>query len=190
VSKLVWAAAALTLLAAGCTSAPSSIATPPGGSVRAADLPACPAPGAPASGSSPLPDLTLPCLNGSGQVPLRRVTGTPTVLNLWASWCAPCKEELPVFAALSRSAGSTVRVLGVASLDVPGNSVSYAADSDLPFPSVQDRDGTLGRDLRTRGLPATVLVRADGSVADVYQGPPLTGASLRALLRDKLGVHV
>jgi thiol-disulfide isomerase/thioredoxin len=137
-----------------------------------------------------LPDLALPCLNGSGSVPLRRVTGTPTVLNLWASWCGPCKEELPAFAALSRGAGAKLRVLGVASLDVPGNSVSFAADTGLPFPSVQDRDGQLGRDLRTRGLPATVLVTADGSVADVYQGRPLTDASLRALVRDKLGVHV
>jgi cytochrome c biogenesis protein CcmG, thiol:disulfide interchange protein DsbE len=185
----VLVAALLALAAAGCSSsATPQIATPPTGT--AAALPACPAPGTPSTAAAALPDLSLTCLGGGPSTSLRRLTGTPTVLNLWASWCAPCKEELPAFADLARSAAATVRVVGVASLDAPGASRSFAADAGLPFPSYQDKDGDLLRGIRRSRLPATVLVRADGSVADVYQGVPLTDATLRALVRDKLGVDV
>jgi thiol-disulfide isomerase/thioredoxin len=177
------------LLLAGCTSSPAS-APAATQAAQSARLPACPAPGTASAAASPLPDLTLSCLGGSGSVPLRRLTGTPTVYNLWASWCAPCREELPVFARLSASAGSSLRVVGVASEDATGNSISFAADNALPFPSLEDRDGDLARGLRKRGLPITVLVRADGSVADVYQGQPLTDTTLRALVKDELGVDV
>lgn len=155
-------------------------------------LPCPPPPGPRSTATSALPDLVLPCLGtaaGPG-IPLRRLTGRPVVLNLWASWCAPCREELPAFARLDRDAGSRLRVVGVASRDRPGAAVAYAADAGLPFPSLVDEDGELGRGLRRAALPVTVLVAADGSVVEVYQGPPLTDGTLRALVRDKLGVDV
>ena len=187
--RLLWAAVATALLA-GCTStaAPSESQSGVGSAVAA-----CPAPAAPTTAGDALPDLSLPCLGateGAATVSLRRLTGRPMVVNLWASWCGPCREELPTLATLSRTAGDRLRVVGVASLDVPANSVSFASDNRLPFPSLQDRDGDLERGLRRNGLPVTVLVRPDGTVAYVYQGAPLTDTTLRELVRDKLGVHV
>jgi cytochrome c biogenesis protein CcmG/thiol:disulfide interchange protein DsbE len=187
VIRLLGAAVAIALLA-GCTSTASSSAA---GTEPA--LAACPAPGAPATAGYALPDLSLPCLGAAGDaatVPLRRLTGRPMVVNLWASWCGPCRAELPALARLSRTAGGRLRVIGVATLDVPANSVSYAADNRLPFPSLQDRDGDLQRGLRRNALPVTVLVRTEGTIAYVYQGPPLNDVTLRQLVRDKLGVHV
>jgi cytochrome c biogenesis protein CcmG, thiol:disulfide interchange protein DsbE len=186
VIRAVWAVVAIAVLAAACASnaAPSAGTEPV--------LAPCPTPGAP-SAADALPDLSLPCLGaaeGAATVPLRRLTGRPMVVNLWASWCGPCREELPALARLSRSAGDRLRVIGVASLDVPANSVSFASDNRLPFPSLQDRDGDLERGLRRNGLPVTVLVRPDGTVAYVYQGAPLTDTTLRDLVGDKLGVHV
>lgn len=182
---------AAVLLAAGCTGDGKDLAAPapaPTGSV--APPAACPAPGKPSTSASGLPDLQLSCLGGAAAAPLRRLTGTPTVINLWASWCPPCKEELPAFARLDRDAGSRLRVLGVASLDSGDRAESYAADAGLPFPSLQDDPGDLLRALRRKGLPATVFVRADGSVAEVYQGPPLTDATLRQKVRTALRVDV
>jgi cytochrome c biogenesis protein CcmG/thiol:disulfide interchange protein DsbE len=189
VRGLAWAILALALLAAGCTSSSSTPSA--AGSSAAAALVDCPAPAAPATAGYALPDLSLPCLAGSGgasAVPLRRLTGRPMVLNLWASWCGPCREELPALSRLSRTAGGRLRVLGVATLDVPDNSISFASDNRLPFASLQDRDGDLERGLRRNGLPVTVLVRTEGTIAYVYQGAPLTDATLRQLVRDKLGV--
>jgi thiol-disulfide isomerase/thioredoxin len=183
---------AAAVLAAGCTGSP---APPPAatGQAAVAVRPGCSASGPQSTSPTALPDLSLPCLGAAGGaagVPLRRLTGRPTVLNLWASWCTPCREELPAFARLSTDAGPALRVVGIASLDIPANSVAYAADTALPFPSLQDRSGDLGQQLKRRGLPVTVLVAADGSVARIYQGPPLTDSTLRALVRDALGVDV
>lgn len=182
--------AVLVLVAlGGCTSDPTpQHASPPAGQAFA--LPGCPAQTAQSTSPTALPDLSLPCLGGAGEIPLRRLTGTPTVLNLWASWCTPCKEELPAFTRLAQDAGTKVRVLGVATKDIPGRAVEYAGRSGLPFPSLQDDNGDLLRALRRVGPPVTVLVAADGSVADVYQGRPLTDTTLRALVKAKLGVDV
>jgi thiol-disulfide isomerase/thioredoxin len=179
------------LVLAGCTSSDGTPdhATPPSG--QAYVLPGCPAQAQRSTSPTALPDLQLPCLGqSSAGVSLRRLTGKPTVLNLWASWCPPCKEELPAFARLSSSARGRIQVVGVASKDVPGRSVDYAGRTGLPFPSLQDEPGSLLRSLRRVGLPATVLLKADGSVADVYQGAPLTDSTLRALVKDTLGVDV
>jgi thiol-disulfide isomerase/thioredoxin len=192
VTRLAWAAVAVAVLAAACTTS-AARSTPAAGSGSASALAACPAPGAPAAAGHALPDLSLPCLGateGAAAVPLRRLTGRPMVVNLWASWCGPCRAELPALARLSRVAGGRLRVVGVASLDVPANSASFAADNRLPFPSLQDRDGNLERALRRNGLPVTVLVRTDGTIAYVYQGAPLDDGTLRQLVRDKLGLHV
>lgn len=188
--RLLAVLGAAALLAAGCTDGdPPRTATPPAASGATADLPACPEPGTPATVPAALPDLELTCLGGGGTVSLRRLTGTPTVLNVWATWCGPCREELPAFGRLQADAGTRLRVVGVAQ-DAPGRSAEYAADNALPFPSVQDETGDLSRALRRRGLPLTVLVGADGTVLETYQGRPLTDATLRALVRDTLGVDV
>jgi thiol-disulfide isomerase/thioredoxin len=171
-----------------CTPGKDEPLVPPPASSAAA-LPDC-VPGRAATGADPLPDLSLPCLSGSGTVALRSLAGAPAVVNLWASWCAPCRQELPAFSRLSADAGGRLRVLGVVSQDRPGAAAAYAADARLPFPSLVDEDGLLLRGLGRRALPATVLVDADGRVREVYQGAPLTDAALRALVRDRLGVDV
>lgn len=186
-TRLVAVPVAAALALAGCTGDDEpSIARPEGSSAPAVPC----AGGRTASGEDLLPDLSLPCLGSDRRVELRALAGTPTVVNLWASWCGPCKDELPAFSRLSADAGDRLRVLGVASQDTPENAAGYAGDARLPFPSLVDRDGELSRRLGRRGLPITVLVDADGRVRQVYQGVALTDATLRALVRDRLGVDV
>jgi thiol-disulfide isomerase/thioredoxin len=182
--------AALAVFAvAGCTA--DAPVTSPGVS-QAEVRPGCPTLGRQSAAATALPDLELPCLGGAGgpALPLRRLTGTPTVLNLWASWCQPCRAELPALARLHREAAGKVRVVGVTSEDRPGAALAYAADVDLPFGSLDDPDGRLARALRRTGLPVTVFLAADGAVAEVYQGAPLTDTTLRRLVREKLGIDV
>lgn len=185
-------AAVVVAAVAGCT---GGAADPMAGVARpstpAPALAACaPAGSAAADTVAPrLPDLTLPCLGPGDPVPLRALTGTPTVVNLWASWCRPCLEELPAFVRLQRAAGDRLRVLGVASQDRREAAASYAAEN-VPFASLVDADGELARGLGRRGLPITLFVQANGAVVEVYQGTPLTDATLRRLVRGELGVDV
>jgi cytochrome c biogenesis protein CcmG/thiol:disulfide interchange protein DsbE len=161
------------------------------GTSAPAQLQACPGPGGPpARGDHLLPDLTLPCLGPGGAVTLRRLTGTPTVINIWASWCPPCRDELRSFEMLSWHTRGQVRVLGVVSEDTGKRAMSFAAETGVHFPSVVDTDGRLLRDLGRRTLPTTVFLDRTGRVVEVYNGAPLTSVDLRRLVRDRLGADV
>ncbi len=188
-----WAVALLIGAAvAGCSADADPMAGVARPSAPAPVLAACEVSGTAAADTvgRRLPDLTLPCLGPGEEVALRTLTGTPTVVNLWASWCAPCREELPAFARLQRAAGDRLRVLGVASQDRRAAAESFAGDT-VPFPSLLDADGELASEVGARpSLPMTLFVQANGAVVDVYQGGPLTDTALRRLVREKLGVDV
>jgi cytochrome c biogenesis protein CcmG, thiol:disulfide interchange protein DsbE len=193
--RLVLLLAASALLA-GCTSAPSapsSSSSPDPRAVAAARAKAalapCPAPSAAATRAE-LPDLTLPCLGGGADVSLARLGGVPMVLNAWAHWCGPCREELPAFGRLGSAVPpDRLRVLGVATEDSAELALEFSAAVDVHLPAVLDEKGKLKNDRRQPGLPFTLFVRADGSVASVHVGP-LTYQQLVAAVREQLGVRV
>jgi thiol-disulfide isomerase/thioredoxin len=141
-------------------------------------------------GGAELPELTLSCLGGGAAVDLRARGGKPAVLNLWASWCQPCRTELPAFQRLYASAGDKVRVLGVVTRDNADPAERLAAALGLRFPSVLDGDSRLQKALGRPVVPMTVLLRSDGRIATVYSGRPLDWAALAALVRDQLGIAV
>lgn len=139
-----------------------------------------------------LPAETLPCLAGGPDVPLRGLTGVPLVINLWATWCLPCRAELPAFqAAFARADPSKLRILGVATED-PGltRELSFAVDTGLHMPNLVDDKGKVAARIGVRGLPATLFVAPDGSLVHVYNGPPLTFSALRELVRTYLKVTI
>jgi thiol-disulfide isomerase/thioredoxin len=157
---------------------------------RQADLQPCPAKGQPATGGKVLPDLTLSCLGGSGSVSLRHLTGTPTILNFWATWCTDCVQEMSALQRFATAAGSKVRVLGVNTQDASQEApLSLLAHAKIHFASLYDQQGKATRALGLPGLPVTVLVRPDGSVADRQIGP-VTFDQLRTLSRQHLDVSV
>ncbi|MFY0409722.1 TlpA family protein disulfide reductase [Solicola sp. PLA-1-18] len=136
-----------------------------------------------------LPDASLDCLGGGSPVSLAALRGTPTVVNLWASWCEPCRDELPVLASLHERAGDRVRVLGVDYQDAdPAAALRLAGSSGVTYPSVADPDGALRDALRVVALPQTVFVDADGSVTAVERRPYDTEADLDAAVEEHLGV--
>ncbi|MGB9378879.1 MAG: TlpA disulfide reductase family protein [Mycobacteriales bacterium] len=178
---------------AGCARAERSIAQTPqpagttaatAGLLAKAALSDCP-PSPAAAGA--LPDIALPCLDGGGPVRLARL-GRPTVLNLWASWCGPCARELPVFAAAQGVYAGRVLFIGVDTADSVDPGLRTLIDAGVRYPSVSDRQRTLQRHLGLAGLPVTVFVRADGSVAYTKLGAVSGAEELRTLLRTHLGV--
>lgn len=151
----------------------------------------CPAPAttAPATtgGGKRLPDVTLSCIGHDSRVDMSALGGTPYVVNLWASWCLPCRTEMPDLQNVYASLKGRVGFLGVDTKDFERPAREAIQRAAVSYPSVFDPDERIKRAVNTRSLPATVLLRADGTIADVHVGQ-LTEAELRAAIAKHLGV--
>lgn len=114
---------------------------------------------------APAPPLAGQTLDG-GSFDLADVRGSVVLVNVWASWCAPCREEIPLLAAAAREWGP--RGLQVVGIDVNDDSTAargFLADlGGVPFPSVVDVDGRLSVEWGTTGVPETFVVDRDGTV--------------------------
>ncbi|WP_433213764.1 TlpA family protein disulfide reductase [Dactylosporangium sp. CS-047395] len=139
-----------------------------------------------------LPAMALPCFSGGRFTDVADLGGVPTVVNLWASWCEPCREELPVLQQLA--AGGKVRVVGVVTKDRHDQAQSVIDDKKLTFPMLEDQGqqfAIAASPLVSRSLvalPATLFVTAEGRIAYAYQGKPLTTDKVRELTQQYLGV--
>jgi thiol-disulfide isomerase/thioredoxin len=136
----------------------------------------CPS-GAGAQAAGPLAGITVPCLGAPGPVDVgAALAGRPALINVWASWCAPCRDELPALAAYA-ARPDAVPVLGIDARDDPRAALSLLRDVDVTLPSVTDPDGTLRAALDIPpALPVSYVVRADGSVARVDPPVPFQSA--------------
>lgn len=121
----------------------------------------------PVPGASPVPALSgamARCLGSSQPVDVgAAVAGAPTLLNLWASWCAPCREEMPVLDAYGDTPGA-VRVVGVNVRDRPSSAAALVRDLRIGYPSFTDADEVAGALGTPPLLPLSYLVGTDGSV--------------------------
>ena len=155
----------------------------------AAKIEDCPASGKPASGRDALPDLELDCLGGGRPVRLSELTGTPTVINLWASWCEPCRKELPLLAKADREYGERVRFIGIDVADTaPESALRLAQESGVTYPQLVDRGGRTRAPLRYMGLPQTVFVDEQGRMVFTERTPFRSYADVTAAIRRHLGV--
>ncbi|MFI5955636.1 TlpA disulfide reductase family protein [Cryptosporangium sp. NPDC051539] len=187
---------AVLVLLAGCTTdTPEAAAPTPGpssGAFAKSKFATCPAPTGQVPAKSPLKGVRpLPCMEPTGaRVTIGAPIGRPLVLNLWASWCLPCKDEMPVMERFATAAGTRVAVVGVNTGDDAPNAVLAADDVGVTFANVYDRAREVLHALKVNTLPATAFVSADGEVVHVYRGSPLTDQTLSALAGRYLGVRV
>lgn len=179
--------------------APSSVATPttsasqpapddaagvaaPAGLVRA-----CPPVGA-AEGA--LSGVAVDCLATGQRVDLASIThGTPTVLNMWAYWCGPCKTEMPHLRDYAARTAGRVNVLTVHADPNVDAAFSWLADQGIDLPGVEDRRGAVRAAVGAPPvLPVTVMVRADGTIAAVLPKPFDSEAAIADAVHQYLGV--
>jgi cytochrome c biogenesis protein CcmG, thiol:disulfide interchange protein DsbE len=102
---------------------------------------------------------------------LAELRGRPVVVNKWASWCAPCREELPYFRRQARARGDRVAFLGANTNDTPEAARRFLAEVPIPFPSYEDPEGEIARFFEGAiAFPATAFYDRRGRLATVKQG--------------------
>lgn len=117
-----------------------------------------------------LPELELPRLDGTGTLVLSDVDG-PAVVNLWATWCAPCRREMPEFEEVHLERRGEVRFMGVNIGDREDQALTFLDEVGVTFENYLDLDGALNAELETVTLPVTVVTDADGRISVVHSGP-------------------
>lgn len=147
---------------------------------RAALPPCRVAPGAP--GPAALRGVTAECAADGAPVDVAGMfAGRRVVLNLWAYWCGPCRDELRAFAEYQRRAGPGVTVVTVHQDHNEAAGLSLLAELGVRLPTLQDGDRRLAAALRVPNvMPATVVLNADGSVARILPQPFATAEEIAA----------
>jgi cytochrome c biogenesis protein CcmG/thiol:disulfide interchange protein DsbE len=132
-----------------------------------------------ASGDS-APSFRLPLLDGDGRMASEDLAGSPYVLNFWATWCEPCRTEMPAFEKTwQRYRDRGVVVIGVLFNDDPEEARDFASELGVTYPLVVDDNDELAIELGVRGLPQTFFVDSDGYILE-------PGATLGIITEEEL----
>ncbi|MDQ3987199.1 MAG: TlpA family protein disulfide reductase [Actinomycetota bacterium] len=139
----------------------------------------------------PAPDFELPLLVGGDTLSSRTLRGSPVVLNFFASWCLPCREEAPLLQrTYERYRNRGVKFVGVNIQDTEEDAKRFVKEFGITFPVIKDYDQELFRELRLLGLPQTVFITKDWTLSSVKTGDQLGSvggtATLGAITAEEL----
>ncbi|MEQ1571680.1 MAG: TlpA disulfide reductase family protein [Myxococcota bacterium] len=137
-------------------------------------------------GADRLPDVEVVGLESGDVMNVAAIEG-PAVINLWATWCAPCRAEMPAFQQVHADLGDAVRFIGINEGDDGAAAAEFVADVGAEYDQYLDADEALADALRIAGLPATIVVDGSDTVVELYLGE-LDEGGLRALLDEQLGI--
>jgi thiol-disulfide isomerase/thioredoxin len=182
--RVVALIALLTLVACSHTGRRATPAPDTGAPCIPAATSAAPAPPDRTADYPDVPDLALACFAGGSEVRIGELH-RPAVINLWGSWCPPCRKELPALNTYAQK--NTVLVVGVATEDTRSAAGSVIDDLGLGFPNLYDRDAKLSKAIGSLPLPVTLFVTADGRIAYTHRAGALDTAGFEQLAREHLG---
>ena len=165
--------AVLAALCAGCYNAPDPGAAAPGGPDALA--------GAPAQ------SFALPRTDGRIDS-IARHRGSVVLVNLWATWCTPCREELPDLERFARAYAGRVVVLGIDQGESASTAAQFARTLGVTYPILVDLDEQYGRAYQGLGLPTTVIIDRNGRVVRGIDGA-MTVAQMRAAVAPALAAQ-
>ena len=113
----------------------------------------------------------MPLLNGGTSSVAEIGRGKTVVLNLWASWCPPCRQEAPLLESTQKAiAARGATVIGVTWNDSIPDSKAFAAKTGMTYPQLRDVDGSFARAYGTKGLPETFIINPQGKIVALQRG--------------------
>jgi len=134
------------------------------------------------------PDFTLDLLDG-GQVTLSDLRGKAVLINFWATWCPPCRAEMPAIEAVYRShkdLGLEVLAVNTTNQDDQAAAAAFVEELELTFPVPLDRTGAVSASYNLRGLPSTYFIDRQGVIRSVVVGGPMSGALIQSRVEELL----
>ena len=126
------------------------------------------------------PELPREVLVGP-RVDLASLRGKPALINFWASWCAPCKEEAPELKSFSDGLGGRATLVGVDWNDSADSAREFIAKSGWDYPILRDPTQKVGTEYGLNGLPTTFVLDAHGNIVQTLRGPQTAASLERAL---------
>lgn len=136
----------------------------------------------------PAPDFQLTSLDGES-LSLSQFAGQAVIVNFWASWCSPCKAEMPALERVYRenlSEGLVILGVNATHQDSPRAVSQFVQAQGLTFPVLMDSDGGASRRYRTQALPTTFFIDRTGVIREVIIGGPMAEALLRIRVMNLL----
>jgi cytochrome c biogenesis protein CcmG, thiol:disulfide interchange protein DsbE len=124
---------------------------------------------------------------GQPQVSLQELQGKPVVLNFWASWCGPCRKEMPAFESVHESLGDKVTFVGIDNKDFRDSALEFVKQTGARYASGFDPRGDVAASYGVIGLPATFFISADGKVLESSTGE-MDRDELKEMIRRLYGV--
>jgi cytochrome c biogenesis protein CcmG/thiol:disulfide interchange protein DsbE len=136
---------------------------------------------------APAPNLDLPALTSARKYTLTAFRGRVVVLNVWASWCEPCRGEAPVlerwYRRISALGGS---VIGVDTFDATSDATSFVRQLHLTYPMLRDPGGVVKNSFGVTGFPESFVIDSSGRVAAIARGP-VSDSFMRSAVLPLLG---
>ncbi len=134
------------------------------------------------------PDFTLDLLTG-GEMTLSEQKGKVVIINLWASWCPPCRAEMPALQEVylaNRDRGLEVLAVNTTYQDQESAAAAFVQDFNLTFPILLERTGAVARQYQLRAMPSTFFVDREGVIRKVIIGGPMSEVTLQTVVEELL----
>jgi thiol-disulfide isomerase/thioredoxin len=134
------------------------------------------------------PDFTLDLLTG-GEITLSEQVGKVVIINLWASWCPPCRAEMPALQEVylaNRDRGLEVLAVNTTYQDQESAAIAFVQEFGLTFPILMERTGDVSRQYLLRAMPSTFFVDREGVIRKVIIGGPMSKATLQTAVEELL----
>ncbi len=132
------------------------------------------------------PDFSVDLLNG-GQITLSGLRGQPVVLNMWATWCPPCRQEMPALEKVFndfKEQGLILIGMNLTSQDSEKTVAAFVQEFGLSFPIALDRDGTVQKKYKISGYPTTFFIDREGIIRSVVVGGPMSAALIQSKVEE------